>query len=128
MVSGDTSLATIAASMRMPSTQPQAVKSDAPRVNDSLGKPSRKQHLKILDVLISVVSWICFVIAVIAVTPRLDVAWTLRVQYQLQVIGLILSIMNQCLTILAPKLRIMAEAWRSKPKSQISTPFFEIQL
>ena len=57
-------------------------------------------------------------IAVIAVTPRLDVAWTLRVQYQLQVIGLMLSIMNLCLAILAPKLCIMAEAWRSKPKLQ----------
>ena len=118
MASEDTSLATIAASMIIPSTQPQAVKSDAPRVKDSLGKPSRKQHLKILDVLILFVSWICFVIAVIAITPRLDVAWILRVQYQLQVIGLMLSIMNQCLTILAPKLWIMAEAWRSKPKLQ----------
>ena len=112
------SLATVAASMSTPSSQPQAVKSVAPSVNDSLGTPSRKQHFKIFDALILFVSWICFVIAFIAITPRLDIAWTLRVQYQLQVIGLMLSIMNLCLGILAPKLWIMAEAWRSMPKLQ----------
>ena len=118
MASEGTSSATTAASMRIPSTQTLAVKSDADRVSHSLGKPSRKQHFKISDVLILFVSWICFAIAVIAITPRLDVAWTLRVQHQLQLIGLMLSIMNQCLNILAPKLWIMVEAWRSKPKLQ----------
>ena len=113
MESEDTSLATIAASMRIPSTQPQAVKSDAP---DSLGKPSRKQHFKTWDVLTLSVSWICFIIAVIAITPR--VAWTIGLKRQLQVIGLILSIMNLCLTILARKLWITVEARRSKPKLQ----------
>ena len=104
--------------MSTPSGQPQAVESDAPSVNDSLGNLSRKQHFKIFDALILFVSWICFVIAVIAITPRLDIAWALRLKRQLQVLGLMLSIMNHCLTILAPKLWIMAEAWRSKPKLQ----------
>lgn len=104
--------------MRIPSTQPQAVKSDADRVSHSLGKPSRKQHFKISDVLILSVSWICFAITDIAITPRLDVAWTLGLKHQLQLIGLILSIMALCLKKLALELWIMAEAWRSKPKLQ----------
>ena len=115
MVFEDTSLATIAASMSTPSSQPQAAKSDAPIVNDSLGKPSRKRHFKSLDALILFVSWICFVIAVVAITSRLNIAWTLRLQHQLEILGLMLGIMHSCLTSLAPKLWIIAEAWRSKP-------------
>ena len=63
-------------------------------------------------------SWICLAIAVIAITPRFNVAWTLRLQHQLQVLGLMLSIMSQCLRILAPKLWIMSEAWCRNPKLQ----------
>lgn len=73
--------------------------------------PRRKRSLNILDVLIVMVSWICLAIAVIAITPWLDVAWTLRLKHQLQVLGLMLSIMSQCLDILAPKLWVMFEAW-----------------
>ena len=118
MASEDTSLATTAASMSKSSTRTQEVNPDLDRVSHSLGKPSRKQHFKILDVLILIVSWICFAIAVIAITPRLNVAWTLRLQHQLELIGLMLSIMNLCLRNLATKLWIMAEASRRKPKLQ----------
>ena len=70
------------------------------------------------DLLVVLVTWICLGIAIIAITPRLDVAWTLRLQHQLQVVGLMLSIMSQCLQVLAPKLWIMVEAWCRKPKLQ----------
>ena len=112
------SLATTAASTGGPPIQHQAAKSDADRVSHSLGMPSRRRSLNILDVLVVLVSWICLAIAVIAVTPRLDVASTLRLKHQLQVLGLMLSIMSQCLRTLAPKLWIMSEAWCRKPKLQ----------
>ena len=109
------SLATTAASIERPPTHLQAAKSDADRLSHSLGMRSRKKNFNILDFLVVMASWICLAIAVISITPRLDVVWTLRLQHQLQVVGLMLSIMGQCLRILAPKLCIMAEAWRSKP-------------
>lgn len=112
------SLATTAASIGRPPSPHQPAKSAVDQVSHSLGKLSRKKHLKVLDLLVVLVTWICLAIAVIAITPRLDVAWTLRLQHQLQVIGLMLSIMSQCLQILAPNLWIMVEAWCSKPKLQ----------
>ncbi|CAD6564929.1 MAG: hypothetical protein ASARMPREDX12_004506 [Alectoria sarmentosa] len=112
------SVATTAVSIGRTPSQHQIARSDADRVNHSLGKPSQKKTLKILDLLIVLVTWICLAIAVIAITPRLDVAWALRLQHQLQVIGLMLSIMSQCLQILAPKLWIIVEAWGSGPKLQ----------
>ena len=112
------SLATTAASTGRSSTQHQAGISDADRVTHSLGEPSRKRKFDILDLLVVLGSWICLAIAVISITPRLDVAWTLRLKHQLQILGLMLSIMSQCLRIVAPKLFIMAEAWCSKPKLQ----------
>ena len=111
-------LATTATSIGTLLTQHQPANSEAIRVGHSLGKPSRKKTLDILDLLVVLVTWICLAIAIIAITPRLDVAWTLRLQHQLQVLGLMLSIMSQCLRILAPKLWVMAEAWCSRPKLQ----------
>ena len=67
------SLATTAASTGRPPTQHQAAQSDADRVCDSLGMPSRKRNLNILDVLL-LVFWTRLAIAVIAITPRLNVA------------------------------------------------------
>ena len=112
------SLAATAAYIERPSSQHQLAKFEVDRVSHSLGKPSRKKNLKILDLLVVLVTWICLAIAVIAITPRLDVAWTLRLQHQLQIIGLMLSTMSQGLQVLAPKLWIMVEAWCSKPKLQ----------
>lgn len=99
-------------------SQHQPAKSDADPVSHSLGEPSRKKNLKVLDLLVVLVTWICLAIAVIAITPRLDVAWTLQLQHQLQVIGLMLSIMSQCTQIVAPKLWIMVEACSNRPKLQ----------
>ena len=111
-------LATTTASVGRPPSEHQSAVLEFDRVNPSLGKPSRKKHLKILDILVILVSWICLAIAVITITSRLDVAWTLRLQHQLQIIGLMLSIMSQCTQILAPKLWITMEAWLGRPKLQ----------
>ena len=118
MASKDASLAATAASTRIPSTQLQAVESDSSSGSHSLGKPSQKETLKFSDTLVLFVSWTCFAVTVIAITPRFHLAWSLRVKHQLQLIGLMLSIMNQCLKVLAPKLYIMIKSWRSKPRLQ----------
>ena len=111
-------LATNTASVERLPSEHQAAALEFDRVNSSLGKPSEKKYLKILDILVVLVSWICLAVAIITITPRLDVAWTLRLQHQLQIIGLMLSIMSQCTQILAPKLWIMMEAWLGRPKLQ----------
>ena len=116
--SEEASHATTAASIGRPPSQNQPENSNIDRGSHSLGVPSRKTNLKILDLLVVLVTWLCLAIGVIAITPRLDVAWTLRLQHQLQVVGLMLSIMSQCLQIVAPKLWIMVEAWCGKPKLQ----------
>ena len=103
-------LATNTASVERLPSEHQAAALEFGRVNSSLGKPSEKKRLKILDILVVLVSWICLTVAIITITPRLDVAWTLRSQHQLQIIGLMLSIMSQCTQILAPKLWIIMEA------------------
>ena len=116
--SEEASHATTGTSIGRRPSQRQPENSDVDRGSHSLGVPSRKKKLKILDLLVVLVTWICLAIAVIAITPRLGVAWTLRLQHQLQVIGLMLSIMSQCLQIVAPKLWIMVEGWCGKPKLQ----------
>ena len=118
MASNDKSLAATAASTRIPSAQLQAVESDSSSASHSLGKPSQKETITIADTSVLLVSWICFAVAVIAITPRFNFAWSLRLKYQLQLIGLLLSIMNLCLSTLRPKLCFMVESLRSKPRLQ----------
>ena len=114
----NTSLATTATTTERPPNQHQAAEGEDDRVSHSLGKAIRKKHFNILYLFIVLVSWISLAIAVISITPSLDVAWTLRLQRQLQVLGLMFSIMGKCAKILAPKLIIMIAAWCSKPKLQ----------
>ena len=111
-------LATTTASVERPPSGHHLAVLEFDRASHSLGKPSEKKHLKILDIPVVLVSWICLAVAILTITPRLDIAWTLRLQHQLQIIGLMLSIMSQCTQILAPKLWIMIEAWLGSPKLQ----------
>ncbi|MCJ1460318.1 hypothetical protein MMC28_010697 [Mycoblastus sanguinarius] len=84
----------------------------------SLGESSRRKHFKVLDLLALLTAWLCFAVSVITITPELDVAWRLGLKRQLQVIGLMLSIMNQCLHFLSPKLSIVVESRFGKSKLQ----------
>ena len=68
------SVATTAASVGRPPSEHQSAVLEFDRVSPSLGKPSRKKYLKILDILVVLVSWICLAVAFITITPRLDVA------------------------------------------------------
>ena len=68
----------------------------------SLGKPTRKKTIHIEDVLITLLSLLCLVIAIVTVANE-SISWRLGVgNRQLIVLGLLLSIMNLCLGSLAP--------------------------
>lgn len=85
---------------------------------NSLGKPREKQYIKIFDLVIVLVTWACLAIAVIFITPRLHLAWQVQQRRQLQIIGLMISTMSQCVQVLAPNLWIMLEACFKRPKLQ----------
>lgn len=75
-----------------------------------LGKPTRKKKIHILDVLITLLSLLCLVIAIVTVENE-SISWRLGVENrQLIVVGFLLSIMNLCLGSLAPSLFLLLEA------------------
>ena len=76
----------------------------------SLGKPTRKKTIHIEDVLITLLSLLCLVIAIVTVANE-SISWRLGVgNRQLIVLGLLLSIMNLCLGSLAPTVFLLLEA------------------
>ena len=76
----------------------------------SLGKPTRKKKFHIKDVLITLLSLLCLVIAIVTVANE-TISWRLGVgNRQLIVLGFLLSIMNLCLSSLAPTLFLLLEA------------------
>ena len=75
-----------------------------------LGKPTVKKRFHIWDLLVVGLSFICLALAITAVANE-SVSWHLGVQnYQLVVLGLLLSIMNLCLRSVAPTLFLLLEA------------------
>lgn len=74
------------------------------------GMRRQKKHLNRTDLLAVIVVLVCLGASVITISPRLMVAWSLGVKRQLQIIGLLISIMNLCLNVIAPKVFLMSEA------------------
>lgn len=75
-----------------------------------LGKPIKKKKIHILDVLITLLSLLCLVIAIVTVANE-SISWRLGVgNRQLIVLGFLLSIMNLCLGSLTPSLFLLLEA------------------
>lgn len=75
-----------------------------------LGKPARKKAINVVDILTASVSLICFTLAVAAVASE-SFSWRLgQGNNQLIVVGFLLSIMNLCLTSVAPTLFLLLEA------------------
>ena len=84
--------------------------SSTKRSPPSLGKPTRKKKIYILDVLVTLLSLLCLVIAIVTVANE-SISWRLSVgNRQLIVVGFLLSIMNLCLGSLAPTLFLLLEA------------------
>ena len=76
----------------------------------TLGKPIVKKRIYVLDILVIVISLLCFALAFVAVSNE-KVSWRLGVQNnQLIVIGFLLSIMNLCLASISPTLFLLLEA------------------
>ena len=78
--------------------------------NQSIAKKTTKQYFKLLEFLAVMIIWFCFTIAVMAISPRFAFAWKLGYKRQLQVLGVMLSIMGLCFKNLYPKLLIVAES------------------
>ena len=75
-----------------------------------LGKPTRKKKIHIADVVTTLLSLLCLVIAIVTVANE-SISWRLGVgNRQLIVLGFLLSIMNLCLGSLAPTLFLLLEA------------------
>ena len=79
-----------------------------------LGQARRKKHLNWLDIASVAIAIICFVVSFITVSPNGplngSIPWRLGLKRQLQITGLMLSIMNQCLRVIAPKAFLLTEA------------------
>ena len=77
---------------------------------EPLGVPTVKKRLHILHVVAAIVSLICLALAVTAVA-NVKASWLLgQKNYQLIVVGFLLSIMNLCLDSTAPSLFLHVEA------------------
>ncbi|KAL9111060.1 MAG: hypothetical protein Q9227_004493 [Pyrenula ochraceoflavens] len=84
----------------------------------ALGVPESKGACNIFDLFATTVSIVCLIIGICVVTPRLPAAYRLGLARQLQVIGLLLTIMNICLKHLLPKLLLGIEAAYGKSRLQ----------
>ena len=75
-----------------------------------LGKPAVKKTIHIRDILAAILSFVCLALA-ITVVANDNISWALGVQNrQLVVLGFLLSIMNLCLSSVAPVLFLLLEA------------------
>lgn len=84
--------------------------SSTKRSPPALGKPTRKKKIHILNVLITLLSLLCLVIAILTVANE-SISWRLGVgNRQLIVVGFLLSIMNLCLGSVVPTLFLLLEA------------------
>ena len=76
----------------------------------SLGVSTRRSVVNTLAILAIFASLACLILAVIIVNPNLAWAWKLGVKRQLQLLGLALSLMNQCLRTVSSKTFAIFEA------------------
>ena len=76
----------------------------------SVGKPAKKKNIDKWDVFALLVSFLCLALALSAVVSE-NLSWRLGVRnYQLIVLGFLLSIMNLCLAEVTPALLLLLEA------------------
>lgn len=74
-----------------------------------LGKPTAKKRFYASDMIIAAISTICCTLSIIVVANE-SISWRLGTQNdQLIIVGFLISIMNMCLTSVAPTLFILLE-------------------
>lgn len=76
----------------------------------TLGAPAKKRRFELVHVLATVISWLCLVVAYITITNHLRLAWLLRFEGQIVLIGLLLGIMNLCTSCVVPYAFLLLEA------------------
>ena len=76
----------------------------------SIGKPQRKKIVDFIDCFAVLLSLLCLGVAIITVSPYTLVPFRLGLKRQLQIIGFLLSVMNQCSLIVTPKFFLTVEA------------------
>ncbi|CAD6594074.1 MAG: hypothetical protein ASARMPREDX12_008555 [Alectoria sarmentosa] len=75
-----------------------------------LGKPRAKRQLDISDILAVFGSILCLALTYVTVSPSSSIPWRLGVTRQFQIVGFLLSLMNQCFLTIAPKFFLLVEA------------------
>ena len=76
----------------------------------SLGIPRRKRSLEKSDLLVVLGSLLCLAAAIVTVSPSTSVPWRLGITHQFQVIGFLMSLMNQFSLSIAPRFLTLIEA------------------
>ena len=79
-------------------------------IEKPLGSPERKHLVDLVGLLALVVSLLCLIGACVSVSPGTPIPWRLGLKRQLQVVGLLLSVMIQCFLVVMPKFFIIVEA------------------
>jgi hypothetical protein len=68
----------------------------------ALGIPATRKLFSYVHLAAVIVSLLCFVLGALTITPSLTIAWHLRFNGQIIVIGLLLGIMNLCMQTILP--------------------------
>lgn len=88
----------------------------------SLGVPERRWYCDQSHVLALLGCVICFMVSILAIQPTIgptwSLSWNLGLTNQLVVVGLLLSLMNECTGILAPTFFLILETRRTSPTLQ----------
>lgn len=74
-----------------------------------LGKPARKPHFEKSHAFATTLSWICFLASCVTIAPQLRLAWLLRYEGQIVVIGFLLGVMNLCTSTVIPQVLLLLE-------------------
>ena len=75
-----------------------------------LGKPATKARFEKSHVFATAISWACLVAACITVTPQLRLAWLIRFDGQIIVIGFLLGVQSLCTSTVIPPALLLLEA------------------
>ena len=76
----------------------------------SLAKSRKKRRVDRQDILAVTTSFLCLTALCVMVAPSLSISYRFGLKRQLQVVGLLLSMMNLCLQSVTPKILVRIEA------------------
>lgn len=89
---------------------PAALQGSSAEQSIALGQASSKPWVDYRDVIALLVTFGCFVAAVLTVTPSMHISWRLGDKWQIIVIGLLLGVQNLCLQRVVSNSFVLLEA------------------